>query len=95
MIPMGIVEPPLAASPDAAPVDALDVAPLPPAELQAVAVNSMAAAAAPMKYLLLRMLFPGFVAPGIGRESGSCLVTAAYDLHQGGLAAVRRCGISP
>jgi hypothetical protein len=47
MIPMGIVEP----------VDALDVAPLPPPELQAVAVISMTAAAAPMKYLLLRMLF--------------------------------------
>jgi hypothetical protein len=74
---MGIVEPPPAAAPveaasvDAAPVDALDVALLPPAELQAVAVTSMTAAAAPMKYLLLRMLFPGFVAPGIGRESGS------------------------
>jgi hypothetical protein len=98
---MGIVEPLLPTSPvdalEVAPVDAGDVgvALLPPAELQAVAVTSMTAAAAPMKYLLLRMLFPGFVAPGIGRESDSCLVTVAHDLHQGGLAAVRRCGISP
>jgi hypothetical protein len=64
---MGIVEPLLATPPDAAPVDPLDVAP-PPPELQAMAVSSMTAAAAPLKYLLLRMLFPGFVAPGIGRE---------------------------
>ena len=58
---------------EVAPVDVgdVEVALLPPAELQAVAVTSMTAAAAPMKYLLLRMLFPGFVAPGIGRESGS------------------------
>jgi hypothetical protein len=68
MTPMGIAEPVLATAPvdalEVAPVDAGDaeVALLPPAELQAVAVTSMTAAAAPMKYLLLRMLFPGFVA---------------------------------
>ena len=63
MTPMGIVEPVLATLPvdalEVAPVDAgdVEVALLPPAELQAVAVTSMTAAAAPMKYLLLRMLF--------------------------------------
>jgi hypothetical protein len=72
------MEAPLAAAPVDAPVDALAVALLPPPELQAVAVvASMTAAAAPMTYLLLRMLFlvssPGHrpgkgLLPGDGRS---------------------------
>jgi hypothetical protein len=34
-----------------------------PLELQAAAVTSKTAAAAPIKYLFLRMSFPNFVAP--------------------------------
>ena len=80
MIPIGIVEPLLAAPVLllAAPVlllaalvllAALAALVLLLAELQAVAVSSTTAAATPMKYLLLRMSFPNFVAPGIGRKA--------------------------
>jgi hypothetical protein len=81
MIPIGIVEPLLAAPVLLAALAALAALVLLLAalvllaelvlllaELHAVAVTSTTAAAAPMKYPLLRMSFPNFVAPGTGHR---------------------------